>query len=82
MGARVLLLEGGAELNRALLEHDAVDEYFLSIGPVLVGGRHGLSAVGGDDGWPLDEVRLLELLSAVPNPATNEIYTRWRIKHS
>lgn len=81
MGARVLLVEGGAELNRALLEHDAVDEYFLCLGPVLVGGRHGLSTVGGDDAWSRDEVRRLELLAAVPNPATDEIYTRWRVRH-
>lgn len=77
---RVLLLEGGADINRAFLEADALDEYFTTIGPVLVGGRHELSAVGGEQSWPRDMVRQLDLLSAVANPATNEIYTRWRVR--
>ena len=81
MGASVLLLEGGADLNRAFLDYDAVDEYFMTLGPVLVGGRDGLGAIGGDAGWSLDQARRLQLLAAVPNPATSEIYTRWRVVH-
>ncbi len=81
-GVKVLLLEGGADINRAFLDADALDEYFTTIGPVLVGGRSELSAVGGDASWPRDQVRHLELLSAVTNPATNEIYTRWRVQRA
>ncbi len=80
-GARYLLVEGGAELNRALLECNGIDEYFMTLGPVLVGGRHGLGAIGGDEGWSRDELRQLELLAAVTNPATSEIYTRWRVHY-
>lgn len=82
LDTRYVLVEGGPSLNRALLDHDAVDEYFMTLGAVLVGGASGLSAVGGDEGWPLDDVRRLDLLAAVPNPASNEVYTRWRVRHS
>lgn len=80
MGASVVLVEGGADLNRAFFEADAVDEYFVTIGPVIVGGRSGLSAVGGDRAWPRDAVRRMELLSAYSNAETSEIYLRWRVK--
>lgn len=80
LGAKVLLLEGGADLNRSLFDADAVDEIFVTVGSVVVGGRAGLSAVGGNEGWSRDEVRRLDLLGAVANPATSEIYTRWRIR--
>jgi len=80
MGARVLLVEGGADLNRAFFEADAVDEYFVTIGPVIVGGRSGLSAVGGDHSWPRDAVRRMELLSVYSNEETSEMYLRWRVQ--
>lgn len=80
MGANVLLLEGGADLNRSFFDADAVDELFLTIGSVVVGGQEGLTAVGGNTGWSRDDVRRLDLLGAVPNPATSEIYTRWRVR--
>src|SRR5690606_15709458 len=80
MAAKVLLLEGGADLNRSFFDADAVDEYFMTLGAVMVGGRNGLGAVGGDAGWSRDEVRRLDLLGAVANPATSEIYTRWRVR--
>lgn len=80
-GVGVLLLEGGADINRAFLDAGALDEYFVTFGPVMVGGRDGLSAVGGDEPWPKDKVPQLSLISAIPNHATNELYTRWRVKH-
>jgi riboflavin biosynthesis pyrimidine reductase len=46
-GARSLLCEGGPELNAALLAEGLVDELFLTVSPLLVGGADPLTIVGG-----------------------------------
>jgi riboflavin biosynthesis pyrimidine reductase len=78
LGAELLLLEGGPTTNRMMFDIDAVDEMFVSVGPVIVGGREGLSAVAGDVPYTRDEVRHMELVHAVPNDDTNEVYLRYR----
>jgi len=55
LGIRTVLCEGGPRLNSSLLEVDLIDELFLSIAPKLVGGRDGLTIVGGQAlGVPAD----------------------------
>lgn len=78
LGASVVLVEGGPDLNAQLLRLDAVDEYFLTLGPMLVGGRDTPSVVGGPAAFPRDAVRHLDLLSATPNPETSEVYLRYK----
>ena len=56
LGARVLLLEGGPSLNAMFFQQNLVDEYFLSLGPVIVGGRESLTAVEGGEAPQGDEV--------------------------
>lgn len=79
LGARVLLVEGGPDLNAALFAAGLVDEYFLTLGPVIVGGRQTLTAVTGADAFPPDALPRLTLLSAVANPETSELYLRYRV---
>jgi riboflavin-specific deaminase-like protein len=61
-GASVVTCEGGPHLNGDLLAADLVDEWDLTIAPLLVGGQEGRSALGpapvGPRGFHLD--RLLE----------------------
>ncbi|MPZ23147.1 MAG: deaminase [Dehalococcoidia bacterium] len=79
LGAQVLLLEGGPTLNAELLGVGAVDEFFVTIGPVIVGGRDTLTAVEGERARSRDELARASLLSAVHNPETGEVYLRYRL---
>ena len=74
----LLLVEGGPTINRLMFDADVVDEMFLTIGPVIVGGRHGLSAVAGDQPYTREHVRRMSLVHAFPNADTGELYLRYR----
>ncbi len=78
LDARVLLVEGGPSLNGELFARSVVDEYFLTLGSVVVGGRPTLTAVEGSQPPTADSVTRLELASAVRNPETSELYLRYR----
>ena len=80
LGARVLLVEGGPAFNRQLFDIAAVDEVFLTIGPLIVGGDDVLTAVEGEGHYDRDTVRRLQLLAAVPNPDTDEVYLHYRVR--
>jgi 2,5-diamino-6-(ribosylamino)-4(3H)-pyrimidinone 5'-phosphate reductase len=80
LGANVLLCEGGPTTNAAFFASGFVDEFFLTLGPVIVGGRDTLTAVEGPAAFPQELVKRLELVSAVPNPATSEVYLRYRVR--
>jgi riboflavin biosynthesis pyrimidine reductase len=80
LGAEVLLVEGGPTLNAQLVHLGFVDEFFVSIGPVIVGGRDTKTPVTGDKPFTRARLPRLELVWAVPNPDTNEVYTRYRVK--
>jgi riboflavin biosynthesis pyrimidine reductase len=80
LSVRVLLVEGGPTINRALFDLEVVDEYFLTLGPVVVGGARTLSAVGGEAPYGREDVRNLGLVSAVANEATGEVYLRYRAR--
>jgi len=77
--ASVLLVEGGPGLNAQLFEAGLVDEYFTTLGPVVVGGKDTLTAVEGR-AFARDHVKRLDLLSAVPNEETGEVYLRYRVR--
>ncbi|MBI5949313.1 MAG: RibD family protein [Chloroflexi bacterium] len=80
LGASVVLVEGGPEINAGLFAIDAVDELFLTLGPVVVGGRATLSGVGGDLAFTRETAPRLDLLHAIPNPGTGEVYLRYRVR--
>lgn len=81
LGVEVLLVEGGPTLNAELFVLDAVDEFFLTIGPEIVGGRDTITAVEGKVRFTRETVRRLDLVSAVPNEDTSEVYLRYRVRH-
>jgi riboflavin biosynthesis pyrimidine reductase len=51
LGLRRIVCEGGPSLNQALLSADLIDEVFLTVAPVLVGGE-APRIIGGPDGDP------------------------------
>lgn len=79
LGARFVLVEGGPMLNGALLDAGLVDELFMTLGGVLVGGSDPLTIVSHRRTRSAGEVRHLRLLAAHPNPATDEVYLRYRV---
>ncbi len=77
--ASVLLLEGGPTLNAQFFAVDAVDELFMTVGPVIVGGRDSLTAVEGD-AFSRETMKRLALVSAISNEETDEVYLRYRVR--
>lgn len=82
LNAAVMLCEGGPTLNAELFARGFIDEYFLTVGPEIVAGRDSITAVEGAEAFGPDEVKHLELISAVPNPETNEVYLRYRVRRT
>ncbi len=79
LDARVLLVEGGAQLNGELLDAGLVDEVFITVGGLIVGGHETRTAVSSARAPSLDAVTRLDLVSAVPAFALNEVYLRYRV---
>jgi riboflavin biosynthesis pyrimidine reductase len=77
---RLLLLEGGPELNASFFHAQAVDEFFLTLGPHIVGGRSTITPVEGDAFLP-ESMPRLELVSARPHEQTSEVYLHWRVRY-
>jgi len=80
LDAEVLLVEGGPTVYAGLYALDAIDEAFVTLGPVVVGGGDTLTAVAGQRAFTRDEAKRLELLSSHANPETNEVYLRYRVR--
>jgi riboflavin biosynthesis pyrimidine reductase len=78
--AEVLLLEGGPTVNAEFFALGAIDEYFLTLGPVIVGGKDSITAVEGAEAFTRETLKKLKLVSAVPNPETNEVYLHYRVR--
>jgi riboflavin biosynthesis pyrimidine reductase len=79
LAASLLLLEGGPGLNGQFLEGGHIDEVFVTIGPVVVGGANPTTLVSQSRPPSLDATQPLALLSAHPNPETGEVYLRYRV---
>jgi riboflavin biosynthesis pyrimidine reductase len=80
LGARVLLVEGGATTNGELFDLGCVDEFFLTLAPRVVGGYATLPAVRSERRPTRDLISQLELVSSVHNPETHELYLRYRVR--
>lgn len=78
LGARRVLVEGGATLNGAIIQVNLCDELFLTLAPKIVGGPEGLPAVR----WPSAVARAalqhLDLFQARTDPQTKELFLRYR----
>jgi riboflavin biosynthesis pyrimidine reductase len=79
-GAKLLLLETGPTLNAELFALDAIDEFFVTVGPLIVGGAASPTPVGGEAAFSLETARRLHLVAAVPNDETGEVYLRYRVR--
>jgi riboflavin-specific deaminase-like protein len=60
-GVKRLLCEGGGELNGAMFEAGVIDEIYVTICPVLFGGRHAPTLADGNGIARLAEGRPLKL---------------------
>lgn len=74
----VLLSEGGASLNYELISQGYGDELFLTIAPVLVGGKDNFPVLGGEGFGMGDRLPQLQLVSVYP--VGNELYLRYRFR--
>ena len=77
MGARTVLIEGGARLNYAALSEGVVDEIYLTIAPKLSGEEGAASLADGPRhlGEPFLSLKLLECHTA----ATGEVFLRYKV---
>lgn len=78
-GVRLLLVEGGPSLNASLFHAGVIDEFFLTLAPHIVGGRDTITLVEGE-AFTAEAMPALELLSAIPNAETSEVYLHWRVR--
>lgn len=57
-GARLVLCEGGPSLNGQLVAHGLIDEWNLTLSPLLVAGQSSRVAVGPEPNGPPESMRL------------------------
>jgi 2,5-diamino-6-(ribosylamino)-4(3H)-pyrimidinone 5'-phosphate reductase len=79
MGARTVLIEGGAMLNYSALSEGVVDEIYLTIAPKL-SGEEGVASLADGPGRLGEPFLPLELLECRP-ASTGEIFLRYRVKY-
>lgn len=79
LGAEVVLVEGGPTLNGQLLEAGMLDELFVTVGPLLVGGSEPRTAIEQLRAPSLEGVTRLVPLSVFLNPETGELYLRYAV---
>lgn len=77
MGAKTVLIEGGAMLNYAALSEGVVDEIYLTIAPKLSGEEGAASLADGPRhlGRPFLSLKLLECYTE----ATGEVFLRYKV---
>jgi 5-amino-6-(5-phosphoribosylamino)uracil reductase len=78
-GVKTLLVEAGGELLFQFLAADALDELYVTLCPLLIGGHTTPSLMGGA-GFSLAEMRRLTLLSS--NVIADEIYLHYRVNRA
>jgi len=78
LGLQRLAILGGGELIASLLAVDLVDELWLTICPLLLGGANAPTPVDGV-GFVAEVAPRLELLSA--QPIEQEVFLHYRLKH-
>jgi len=78
LGLQRLAILGGGELIASLLAVDLVDELWLTICPLLLGGANAPTPVDGV-GFAAEVAPRLELLSA--QPIEQEVFLHYRLKH-
>lgn len=77
-GVKKLLLEGGGDLNWHFIEHNLVDEVYVTIAPTLIGGRNAPSLLEGR-GFSLATRKNLHLMEV--RQEGDELYCRYKVHH-
>jgi riboflavin biosynthesis pyrimidine reductase len=80
MGAKNVLIEGGAKLNYSALSEGVVDEIHLTIAPKL-SGEEGAASLADGPGHLGEPFLSLELLECRP-ASTGEIFLRYKVKQA
>jgi 2,5-diamino-6-(ribosylamino)-4(3H)-pyrimidinone 5'-phosphate reductase len=75
-GIRRLLVEGGGEVNMAFFRHRLVDEVYMTLCPVIIGGREAPTPVDGE-GFAASALPSLELLES--RRVGDELFQRYRV---
>ena len=75
-GISRLLVEGGGEVNMAFWEAGLADEVYLTLCPVVIGGRNAPTAADGT-GFTADDVRKLKLVES--RRVGQELFLRYRV---
>lgn len=76
---RQVVLEGGPTLNGSFVRARALDEYFLTVSPHIVGGvALGLVAGEAFTGATMPSLALQSVLAVME---TNEVYMHWRFRY-
>jgi len=76
-GVETLLVEGGGDMIALFLAADAVDEIYVTVCPLVLGGRAAPTVVDGE-GFPFDAAPRLAL--AHVNRVGDELYCRYLVK--
>jgi 5-amino-6-(5-phosphoribosylamino)uracil reductase len=79
LGLQRLAVLGGGELVAALLQADVIDDLWLTLCPLLLGGRDAPTLVAGE-GFPTAAAPRLELLSV--DRVGDEVFLHYRRCHS
>lgn len=77
-GIKTLLLEGGSQLNFQMIARHFVDEFYVTICPLIIGGDGVTTPVGGT-GFSQEQFRNLELQSFRQHEG--EIFLHYRFRH-
>lgn len=77
LGIKKLAILGGGELIASLLAEDLIDEIYLTICPLLLGGNKAATPLGGT-GFMADYARKLQLLSV--ETVEQEIFLHYRLE--
>ena len=77
LGIEKIAVLGGGQIVAALLAEDLIDELYLTVCPLLLGGTSTPTPVAGE-GWPQKEAPWLELLSV--KQVEHELFLHYRCR--
>lgn len=77
LGIDKLAILGGGELVASLLAVDLIDEFWLTVCPLILGGETAPTPVEGI-GWLMEQAKQLELLSA--QKVEQEVFLHYRVQ--
>ena len=80
LGARRVLVEGGAALNGAIIQAGLCDEFFLTLAPKIVGGPEQLPAVRWTAAAGRNSLQTLALVHQHADTESGELFLRYSLK--